>query len=72
MGTVTISALGHERMANSVITFGVMRLSHGIELVNLDTGSAESERSSTAGSSSLDLIVKDGLKALLGTAQEQK
>ena len=59
-------------MANSVIESGVMRLSHGIELVNLDTGSAESERSSTTGSSSLDLLVKDGLKALLGTAQEQK
>ena len=37
MGTVIISALGHERMANLVIESGVMRLSHGIELVNLDT-----------------------------------
>ena len=36
MGTVIISALGHERMANSVIESGIMRLSHGIELVNLD------------------------------------
>ena len=37
MGTVIISALGHERMVNRVIESGVMRLSHGIELVNLDT-----------------------------------
>ena len=36
MGTVIIFALGHERIANSVIESGVMRLSHGIELVNLD------------------------------------
>ena len=38
MDNITISALGPERkMANSVIKSGVMRLSHGIELVNLDT-----------------------------------
>ena len=37
MGTVTISALGHEGMAKSIIESGVMRLSHGIELVNMDT-----------------------------------
>ena len=37
MGTMTIFALGHERkMLNLVIEPGVMRLSHGIELVNLD------------------------------------
>ena len=29
--------MGHERMDNSVIESGVMRVSHGIELVNLDT-----------------------------------
>ena len=37
MGNVIIYAMGHERMANSVIESRVMRLSHGIELVNLDT-----------------------------------
>ena len=37
MGTVTISALGHERMDNSVIESAFMRPSHGIELVNLNT-----------------------------------
>ena len=37
IGTISISALGHEGMANLVIESGVMRLSHGIELVNLDT-----------------------------------
>ena len=36
MGTVTISALGHERMAGSIIKYGVMRLSHGIEPANLN------------------------------------
>ena len=35
-------------------------------------GAAESGRSSTGGSSSTDLIVKDWLKHLLSTAQEQK
>ena len=37
MGNIIISDLGHVRMANSVIESRVMRLSHGIELVNLDT-----------------------------------
>ena len=38
IGTITIFAPSLERkMANSVIESGVMRLSHGIELVNLDT-----------------------------------
>ena len=37
MGTITISTLGHEGMTNSIIESRVMRLNHGIELVNLDT-----------------------------------
>ena len=37
MGTIIICALGHERMANSDIESEVLGLSHGIELVNLDT-----------------------------------
>ena len=38
MGNITIFALVPEiNMANSVIKSGVLRLSHGIELVNLDT-----------------------------------
>ena len=38
MGNITIFALGPERkMANSVTESRVMRLNHGIELVNLDT-----------------------------------
>ena len=38
MGNITISALGPEiKMANSVIKSRVMRLGHGIELVNLGT-----------------------------------
>ena len=36
MGTVIIFALGDEIMANSTIEFGVIRLTHGIELVNMD------------------------------------
>ena len=34
-------------------------------------GSAKSGRSSTGGSSSVDLIVKDWLKEMLSTAREQ-
>ena len=38
MGNITISYLGPERkMANLIIKSEVMRLNHGIELVNLDT-----------------------------------
>ena len=37
MGTKIISAPGHERMANSVIEYGVMRFNHGIELIIMDT-----------------------------------
>ena len=69
MGTIIISALGHERMANSIIKSRVMRFSHGIKLNQSGCfGSAESGRSSTGGSSSPNLIVKDQLKELLSTA----
>ena len=60
------------KMANQVIKSGVMRLNHGIELINLNALDSLNESDhQLESSSSTDLKVNDWFKDMLRTAQEQ-